>query len=55
MKKVMFNADGGGVAKTILAGYYKYGCATILGENYGTSGTAVMEIYDDEEDSAEHR
>lgn len=40
------NTDWGGAAKTILAGYYKYGCKTLLGDNYGTTGTVVIEIYD---------
>ena len=37
----------GGAAKTVLSGYYKFGCATLLGDTFGTSGTAVMEIYED--------
>lgn len=47
MKRLIpINTDGIGVSKTILAGYYKFGCATLLGDTFGTSGTAVMEIYD---------
>lgn len=47
MKRLIpINTDGIGLSKTILAGYYKYGCATILGDTFGTSGTAVMEVYD---------
>ena len=46
-KKVKpINTVWGGAAKTILAGYYKYGCKNLLGDNYGTSGTIVIEIYD---------
>ena len=37
------NTDKEGNAVTINAGYYKYGSKTILGGEYGTSGTAVME------------
>ena len=51
MNKTMypFNTDGEGCSKTVLAGYYKYGCATLLGDTFGTSGTAIMDVY--EEDS----
>lgn len=37
------NTDADGCAACVTAGYYKYGSATILGGNYGTSGTAVKE------------
>ena len=37
-----------GAAKTILAGYYKFGCATLLGDTFGTSGTAILEVYEAE-------
>ena len=37
------NTDKEGNAVTINAGYYKYGSKTILGGEYGTSGTAVIE------------
>lgn len=40
------NTDRGGAAKTVLAGYYKYGVRTLLTGEYGTSGTIVMEIYE---------
>ena len=36
----------GGVAKTVLSGYFKYGVQTLLTGDYGTSGTAVLEITD---------
>lgn len=52
-KKVRpINADGGGCSKTVLAGYYKYGVATLLGETFGTTVTIILEI--DEEDSDKH-
>jgi len=51
MKKFPINTDKDGVAKTVLAGYFKYGCAVLLGDTFGTSGTAIMEVY--EEDSSE--
>jgi site-specific DNA-cytosine methylase len=37
------NTDEDGCSATITAGYFKYGSATLLGGNYGTSGTAVVE------------
>jgi len=30
----------GNVFPTILSGYYKFGCKTLLAENYGTTGGA---------------
>lgn len=38
------NTDEDGNAATITAGYYKYGSKTLLGDTFGTSGTAVKEI-----------
>lgn len=49
---VPWNVDREGIAKTVLAGYYKYGVQTLLGENYGTSGTVVLEVYEDGSDTA---
>lgn len=46
--KIPINTDKDDCAKTILAGYYKYGSATILGDTFGTTGTAVMEIYEED-------
>lgn len=42
-KKIMFyNADeGGSVAKTILAGCYKFGCATLLRQGCATMTTVI--------------
>ena len=37
------NTDEDGNAAIITAGYYKYGSKTILGDTFGTSGTAVKE------------
>lgn len=38
------NTDQDGNASTITAGYYKYGSKTLLGGEYGTSGTAIKEV-----------
>lgn len=44
MKRIEFlNADMGGVAKSILAGCYKFGGATLLRDN-GATMTSVAEI-----------
>lgn len=52
LKKVVpINTVGAG-AKTVLSGYFKYGCKTLLGDNYGTSGTIVIEIYDNGQQEA---
>ena len=49
---IPINTDRGGqVAKTVLAGYYKYGVQTLLLGDFGTTGTIVLEIY--EEDSSD--
>ena len=45
--KIPINIDGG-CAKTIVAGYYKFGVATLLGDTFGTSGTAILEIYEED-------
>ena len=47
MWKIPLNTDAGGAAKTILAGYYKYGVQTLLLGDFGTTGTIVLEIYED--------
>lgn len=55
LKKVVpINTVGGGVgvAKTVLSGYYKYGVQTLLTGNFGTTGTIIMEIYGNTEDTA---
>lgn len=46
LKKVVPINTVGLVAKTVLSGYYKYGVRTLLTGDYGTSGTAVLEIAD---------
>ncbi|MBO4924435.1 MAG: hypothetical protein J5382_09990 [Bacteroidales bacterium] len=46
MKMIPMNTDSQGNASTILAGYYKYGVATLIGGGYGTSGTIVLVIED---------
>ena len=40
------NTDKDGNASTILSGYFKYGVATLIGGGYGTSGTAIVEVYE---------
>ena len=47
---VPINVDRGGGAKTILSGYYKYGVQTLLTGQFGTTGTIVLEIYEDHTD-----
>ena len=48
MKRMIpLNTDRGGASKTILSGYYKYGVQTLLLGDFGTSGTTVLEIYED--------
>lgn len=42
MKRIPLNTDGE-CAKTILSGYYKYGVATLIGGNFGTTGTIILE------------
>lgn len=49
--RIAVNVDEDGCAKTVLAGYYKYGCATLLGKTFGTSGTVVIEIEYEEKDT----
>lgn len=49
-KKIAFyNADEGDVARSILAGCYKFGSATLLRKT-GATMTSVIEIYDDDND-----
>ena len=43
---VPLNVDADGDAKTVCAGYYKYGVQTLLTGDYGTTGTIVLEIAD---------
>lgn len=46
LSSIPINTEAGGAAKTILAGYYKYGVQTLLLGNFGTTGTIVLEIYE---------
>ena len=46
MRIEFYNEDSEGVAKTILAGCYKFGHATLL-RTGGATMTSVIEIYDD--------
>ena len=52
---IPWNTDGGGNSKTILAGYFKYGVATLLTGDYGTSGTVVMIVYEDDKADQYHQ
>ena len=53
LRRIPINVDREGLAKTILAGYFKYGTQTLLLGDYGTGGTAILEVY--EKDSDQHR
>ncbi len=44
---IPLNTDEENNAKTILSGYFKYGVATLIGGEYGTTGTIVAELYED--------
>ena len=50
VSRIPINTDRGGAAKTILSGYYKYGTQTLLLGDYGTSGTVVLEVYEEDSD-----
>ena len=47
-RTIPINTDKDGVSKTVLAGYYKYGVQTLLLGDFGTSGTVVLEIYEED-------
>lgn len=49
VRRVCLNVESNSVAKTVCAGYYKYGVQTLLTGDFGTTGTIVMEIYEDED------
>lgn len=49
LSSIPINTDQAGVSKTILAGYYKYGVQTLLLGDFGTTGTVVLDIYEDDE------
>lgn len=55
MKKIMFyNADEEGkTAKAILAGCYKFGCATLL-RSGGATMTSIIEVQDETQDTTSH-
>lgn len=48
LSSIPINTEREGSAKTILAGYYKYGVQTLLLGDFGTSGTVVLEIYEED-------
>lgn len=43
-KQILLNGISNDIAPTLLAGYYKYGVATLITGNFGTSGGAILEI-----------
>ena len=43
-KQILLNSIRGQICPTLLAGYYKYGVATLITGNFGTSGGAILEI-----------
>ena len=43
-KQILLNGITNYIAPTLLAGYYKYGVATLITGNFGTSGGAILEI-----------
>lgn len=49
---MIWNAAEDGCAKTVLAGYYKYGVQTLLTGDFGTTGSVVVEVYGEGSDSA---
>ena len=46
-KTIAIGTDEEGNAKTVMAGYFKFGFATLLGDTFGTGGTSVLEVYED--------
>ena len=48
-KQILLNGITNDIAPTLLAGYYKYGVATLITGNFGTSGGAILEILDNAE------
>ena len=45
---ILVNTDESGNAKCVLAGYYKYYLASFF--NYGSSGTCIVYVYEDDTD-----
>ena len=43
-KQIILNGITNDISQTLLAGYYKYGVATLITGNFGTSGCAILEI-----------
>lgn len=43
-KQILLNQTVEGCCPTVTAGYYKYGVATLVAGNFGTTGGAVLEI-----------
>ena len=43
-EQILLNGITNDISPTLLAGYYKYGVATLITGNFGTSGGAILEI-----------
>ena len=43
-EQILLNGITNNIAPTLTAGYYKYGVATLITGNFGTSGGAILEI-----------
>ena len=43
-EQILLNGITNDIAPTLLAGYYKYGVATLITGNFGTSGGSILEI-----------
>ena len=51
MKRMIpLNVDSRGGAKTVLSGYYKYGTQTLLLGDFGTTGTVIAYVHEDDGD-----
>lgn len=48
MGRMILLNTAGGLAQAVLAGYYKYYLASFF--NYGSSGTCVVYVYEDDSD-----
>lgn len=49
LRLIPWNTDRVGAAKTILSGYFKYGTQTLLLGDYGTNGTVILEVYEEDD------
>lgn len=49
--RIVIHGDENDNACTIVAGYYKFGWETFIGGTFGTTGTSILEITDEPDDS----